>query len=193
MVFIGFMLITGVLLIYAYFAGNIGYFINLDSILLVILPGLIFSIFNFKLKEYFKGIKSMFIFSLKNINKDNKVASHYRSLIFVTIIFGILSTAQGLFSYILADRDYKKGLIKLSEFAMDITIGQAIVYASFSTVYALLISFFLLYPIHIMYKENLNVNNILQKINQKTVAYSRNVMRNVSQNLLKNICKKDLK
>jgi hypothetical protein len=154
MIIIGFALVTGLLLVFAYFNGNIFHFINLDSILLVILPGLIFSIFNFKLKEYIKGIKSMFIFSLKNIKKDNKVASHFRSLMSITIIFGILSTAQGLFSYILTNRDYKRGLIELSEFAMETTFDQAVVFASFTTVYALLISFFLFYPIYIIYNEN---------------------------------------
>jgi hypothetical protein len=160
MIFIGFSLITCLLLIYAYFNGNVFHFINPDSIPLAILPGFIFSIFTFKLKEYFKGIKSMFLFNLRNNKKDNKVASHFRSLMFITIIFGLLSTAQGLFSYVLTNRDYKRGLIELPEIVMEITIGQAIVYASFSTVYALLISFFLYYPIYIMYNEKLNMDNL---------------------------------
>ncbi|MDR2597470.1 MAG: hypothetical protein LBC76_09160 [Treponema sp.] len=170
MIFIGFALITGLLLVFAYFAGNIFHFINLDSILLVIFPGLIFSVFSFKFKEYIKGIKSMFIFSLKNKKKDNKVASHFRSLIFITIIFGILSTTQGLFSYILTNRDYKRGLTELSELVMETTFDQAVVYACFTTVYALLISFFLYYPIYLMHNEKLNTDNFLKIINQKRIA-----------------------
>jgi len=170
MVFIGFALITGLLLVFAYFAGNIFHFINLDSILLVILPGFIFSVFTFKFKEYIKGIRSMFIFSLRKIKKDNKTASHYRSLIIITITFGVLSTAQGLFSYILTARDFKRGLVKLSEFVTETTFAQAVVYAGFTTVYALLISFFLYYPIYIMYNEKLNTDNFLKIINQKTAA-----------------------
>jgi hypothetical protein len=53
---------------------------------------------------------------------------------------------------------------------METTFGQAVVYASFTTVYALLISLFLFYPIYIMYNEKLSVDNFLKIINQKTVA-----------------------
>jgi len=159
MIFLSFVFITGLFLVYAYFAGNILYFINLDSIPIIILPGIIFSIFTFKLKEYTKGVKSMFIFNLKNIKKDNNVSSHFRSLILITIIVGILSAFQGLFSYILTNRDYKRGLIELPEYIIETTMGEAIVYAGFSIVYALLISIFLLYPIYLIYKEKTNVDN----------------------------------
>ncbi len=153
MVFIGFTIITGILLAFAHFSGNIGYFINFDSIILAIIPGILFSIFCFKWKEYISGIKILFSFSRKSIKHDNKTASHFKSLIYITIGFGILSTAQGLFSYVLARRDYSQGLAELSEFALKTTIDQAFVYSSFSIVYALLISAFIYYPIYILKKE----------------------------------------
>ncbi|MDR1748963.1 MAG: hypothetical protein LBR47_07870 [Spirochaetaceae bacterium] len=153
MVFIGFVLITGILLAFAHFSGNIGYFINLDSIFLAIIPGLLFSIACFKWKEYSDGIKVLFSFNIKSMKRDNKTARHFKSLIPITIVFGLLSTIQGLFSYILARRDYSQGLAELSDFALNTTIAQAFVYAGFSTAYALLISAFIFYPIYILKKE----------------------------------------
>ncbi|MDR2897946.1 MAG: hypothetical protein LBU99_03955 [Spirochaetaceae bacterium] len=153
MIFIGFIGITGILLLFAHFSGNVGYFINLDSIPLVIVPGILFSLCCFKWREYIDGIKTVFSFRVKSIKQDNKTAAHYKSLIYITNAFGILSTIQGLFSYILDKRDYALGLTESSEFALRTTFAQASVYASFSTAYALLLSAFLLYPVYILKKE----------------------------------------
>ncbi len=191
MIIIGFIIITSILLLFAHIGGNVGYFINLDSIALVIIPGILFSIFTFKWKEYVDGIKLLFCFNKKSIrqnqqlrrraaeyvgsslvvvfgfitffnalkgrgikpfNTNKKTASHFKSLIYVTIGFGFLSTVQGLFSYILARRDFSQNLIELSDFALNTTFSEACVYASFTIVYAVLISAFVYYPIVILKK-----------------------------------------
>ena len=153
MIFAGFVCITGLLLLSAHFGGNISYFCNYDSIILVLLPGLLFSIGTFKWKEYRNGIRSAFVFTLKLIKRDNKTAAHFKSLIMITMAFGILSTAQGLCAYVLYKRDYAKGLIEPSAFSLDTTLAEAFVYAGFTGVYALLISAFLFYPICLINKE----------------------------------------
>ncbi|HCC37276.1 MAG TPA: hypothetical protein DEQ14_06470 [Treponema sp.] len=153
MIFIGFAVITGILLIFAHFGGNISHFINIDSIILVIIPGIIFSVFCFKWKEYIDGIKLLFNFSLKSIKRNNKTALHFKSLIYITIAFGFLSTVQGLYSHVLARRDYFLELAELSEFALNTTFAQGVVYSGFTTVYALLISAFIFYPVYILKKD----------------------------------------
>ncbi len=152
MIIIGFIIITSILLLFAHIGGSVGYFVNLDSIALVIIPGILFSIFTFKWKEYVDGIKLLFCFNKKSIRQNNKTASHFKSLIYVTIGFGFLSTVQGLFSYILARRDFSLDLVELSDFALNTTFSEACVYASFTIVYAVLISAFVYYPIVILKK-----------------------------------------
>lgn len=154
MIFIGFVLITGVLVFFSYLSGNAQYFYNMDSILLTLFPIFVFSIFTFKWKVLLQGIKTIFSFNYKSISKDKMIANHFKSLMIVTFSFGILSTFQGLMSYVLASRDIKLGILRPSEFTQTVTASQIFVYSGFTTVYAILLCAFILYPVYLLHKDN---------------------------------------
>ncbi|MDR2516867.1 MAG: hypothetical protein LBC88_05735 [Spirochaetaceae bacterium] len=149
MIFIGFLLISAIFFLYAYLAGNVGYFINIDSIPVIICALIFFSLCTFHWKEFIKGIKSMFIFNIKTFTGCIKTARHYKSMMFISIFAGIISTFQGLIFYFLTIHDFP-------EKSMEISFTTALSYASFSTVYALMISMFLLYPIYLLHNGKCN-------------------------------------
>ncbi len=143
MILIGFLLISSIFFIFAAISGNVGYFINYDSFLLLLAAVLIYSVFTFKWKEFVHGLKTMIIFHTGNFRKDEKTASHYQSLMVVTIAVGLISTAQGLMSHALAVRDSV-------EIALSMPLMEALCYAGFTTVYALMLSFLLFYPVYLL-------------------------------------------
>lgn len=147
MIFIGFILISSMFFVFAFFAGSISHFYNLDSMGIILFVVLIFSIFTFKWSEFVQGLKSMFIFNKNTYKKNNAVANHYKALMFVSIAGGIVSTIQGLISHALSIRD-------LSEVALKIPISEALSYASFTIAYAIMFSFFLFYPVYLLNREN---------------------------------------
>ncbi|QQO08758.1 hypothetical protein [Breznakiella homolactica] len=146
MIFIGFLLISGIFLLYAWFSGNAGFFINPDSMPISPAAVLLFSVFSFRWKEFVRGLRTMFLFSLKKFEGSGGTARHYRSLIWVSLTAGLVSTAQGLFSYFLTVRDNPQA-------AVEISASTAFCYAGFSTVYGLMLSVFLLYPVYLLHRE----------------------------------------
>lgn len=78
--------------------------------------------------------------------KSKEVSDHYKSLMIISLTVGVVSTIQGLISYALLIRD-------LSAIATNMPFPEALSYAIFSTVYAIMISMFLLYPVHILNRD----------------------------------------
>jgi hypothetical protein len=141
MIFITFVLIVATYFVFAFFAGNINTFFNIDSIIIVLL-GFILSSLSVSLgrkKLYFEGIKQMFRFSAV-VDKNNEISNLFKAVAIMTVIIGIGSTAQGLISC---------SLIENNEYSLQ----QIISFASFTTVYALIFAGILLVPIINLYKE----------------------------------------
>jgi len=135
LIFISFVLISCLYLLSAYFCGNISYFINVDSIIILI-AGL--TIFTLSLKDYqslILGIKDIFSFKKKDEETKNKnVARYYLSLSLITPIIGLCSTAQGIYCGIFGESIYN--------------FSQTLCIAGFTTVYGIIISAFLFYPVY---------------------------------------------
>lgn len=146
MIFLGFLLIFDIFLLFAFFSGNIGYFINLDSLVISPLAMLFFSICSFKWKEFGTGIRTMFLFRTKYHIPDVKVARHYQSLMLVSFSAGIVSTIQGFICYSLSKRD-------MEAMALAMPIDEAFSYGIFSTAYGIMYSIFLLYPVYLLHNE----------------------------------------
>ncbi len=143
MIFIGFLLISSIFFIFAAISGNVGYFVNYDSFLILIVADVIFSIFTFRWKVFIRGVKSMFVLNGHSYTKDNHVAAHFKSLMMVTIAVGVISSIQGFFSYALAVRDSV-------ESALSLALIEVLCYTGFTTVYALMLSFLLFYPVYLL-------------------------------------------
>ncbi len=143
MILIGFILISSIFFIFAAISGNIGYFVNYDSALILVAATLIFSACTFKWSELVNGLKTMVVVNIHGFRKDGSTASHFKSLIIVTIAVGLISTAQGVISHVLAIRD-------LVDSALHMPLAEAFCYASFTTVYALIISILLFYPVYLL-------------------------------------------
>ena len=135
MIFISFVLISCLYLFSAYLCGDIGYFINVDSIIILI-GGLI--IFTLGLKDYQSlifGIKDIFSFKKKDKEtKNGNVAQYYLSLSLITPIIGLCSTAQGIYCGIFGESIYN--------------LTQTFCIAGFTTVYGIIVSAFLFYPVY---------------------------------------------
>ena len=147
MVFLGFIFISSIFFVFAAVSGNVFNFVNADSFIILLLTSVLFSIFTFKWKEFIAGIRSMFALKRERINKDYQVAAHYKSLMVVTVVVGIVSSCQGFISYALAIRDAVDAAIHLP-------LMEALCYAGFTVVYSLMISFLLYFPICILHGEN---------------------------------------
>ncbi len=142
MIFITFVLMVATYFTYAFFAGNIDTFLNLDSIIIVLL-GFVLSSLSVSLgrkKLYFEGIKQIFRFSAI-VDKNNEISNMFKAITIMTVIIGIVSTAQGLIS---------SSLIENNEYSLQ----QVFSFAAFTTVYALIFAGLLLVPIIYLYKEN---------------------------------------
>ncbi|WP_028972507.1 hypothetical protein [Spirochaeta cellobiosiphila] len=135
MIFISFVLISSLYLLSAYFCGDVGYFINVDSIIIIFI-GL--AIFTLGLKDYqsfILGIKDIFSFKKKNDNSKNiNVARYYLSLSLITPIIGLCSTFQGIYCGIFGESGFN--------------LTQTFCIAGFTTVYGIIISAFLFYPVY---------------------------------------------
>lgn len=142
MIFLGFVLISGIFFIFAAISGNVFNFVNGDSLAILLIADLLFSLFTFRWKEFIGGIRTMFVFRADSCTRDPRIAVHYRALMNVTLAVGLVSTMQGLISYALAIRDSV-------EAAMAMPLGEALCYSSFTTVYGLMLSFFLFYPVYL--------------------------------------------
>lgn len=141
MIFITFVLIVATYFVFAFFAGDINTFLNIDSIIIVLL-GFILSSLSVSLgrkKLYFEGIKQMFRFSAV-VDKNNEISNMFKAVAIMTVIIGVGSTAQGLIS---------SSLIENNEYSLQ----QVLSFASFTTVYALIFTGILLVPIINLYKE----------------------------------------
>jgi flagellar motor component MotA len=149
MILVGFLLLSGVFFLFAAVSGNIGYFFNLDSLLLLLTAALLYSVFTFHWKEFKHGLKTMVTFRVDKLRKDKRAASHFKALMVVTMAVGFISTAQGLLSHRLAVRDsVESALIR--------PLGEALCYASFTTVYAVMFSFLLFYPVYLQNRDTSN-------------------------------------
>ncbi|ULQ58498.1 hypothetical protein K7I13_07900 [Brucepastera parasyntrophica] len=146
MIFLGFLIITGIFLLYSWFSGNAGFFINPDSMPISLAAVLVFSVFTFHWKDFVRGVKTMFVFKAEKIEGSASTARHYLSLIWVSVAAGVVSTFQGLLSYFLTVRDYP-------EAALEISPATAFCYAIFSTVYGIMYSVFLFYPVYLVHRE----------------------------------------
>lgn len=148
MIFIGFILISSIFFIFAAISGNVFNFVNYDSLIILLIADVLFSVFTFKWKEFVKGIKSMFTFKGHSHKKDYRVAAHFKALMVVTIAVGIISSMQGFISYALAIRDSV-------ESALNTPLLEAVCYTGFTTVYSLILSFLLFYPVYLFNREDI--------------------------------------
>lgn len=142
MIFIGFLLTSGIFFLFAHFAGGIQYFFNPDSIGIPLVAVMIFSLFTFRWRVFCKGVRCMFLFNVRDFEKDVRVSRHYFSLMVVAIAAGVCSTFQGMISGILVGAT----LPETEQFPLE----AIACYASFSTVYAIMLSFFLFYPVYLL-------------------------------------------
>lgn len=143
MTFLTFVIFTALLLFSAFMSGNVGYFINIDSIVIVLIGIILFMLSIGKWRAFWMGIrmtvqnKYLDKLSKEEIGEINRL---YRSLVFVPIFIGLLSTIQGMFS----------GFLALdAESATLYNIVRILCLASFTTVYGLLFSVFIFLPIKI--------------------------------------------
>ena len=146
MVLLSFLLAAGIFLVFAFFAGNVFHFLNLDSLIISPLAVVFFSLGTFKGKELLRGFRSMFMFSLKKHRPDRAVAAHYKALALVSVAAGVVSTIQGFISYSLSLRD-------LNGITPPLPVGEAFSYALFSTAYGILYGVFLFYPVFLLHRE----------------------------------------
>ena len=134
MIFTASACIISIFLLSAHFAGNIGYFINLDSLLIVFLgsgfSALALSWGKFQILK--KGAIQIFSFSRKSV-KDHDVKNLFSILIVLTITVGFCSTCQGIISGVLSTQNSP--------------ILHILSYASFTTIYSVIISVFLSLPV----------------------------------------------
>lgn len=142
MIFIGFILISGVFFLFAHFAGGMQYFFNPDSLAIPLVVVTVFSLFTFRWHVFCKGIRCMFLFNVRDFEKDAQVARHYFSLMIIAIAAGICSTFQGMISGIL----FGATLPETEKFPLE----AIACYASFTTVYGIMLAFFLLYPVYLL-------------------------------------------
>lgn len=142
MIFIGCLLISGIFFLFAHFAGGMQYFFNPDSMAVSLLVVVLFSLFTFRWRVFCKGVRCMFLFRVRDLEKDANVARHYFSLMFVAIAAGVCSTFQGMISGIL----FGATLPETEKFPLEIIAS----YTSFSTVYAMMLAFFLFYPVYLL-------------------------------------------
>ena len=143
MIFIGFLLISSIFFVFAFFAGGVEYFFNLDSLVIPLFGCFLFALFTFNIKAFGKGIKTAFMFSKKNFVKDPEVAKTYKSLIFVSLAIGVCSAFQGIIVGILFN--WRNAI----EFPLTVVFS----FASFTVVYGLMYAVFLFYPVYLMHKE----------------------------------------
>jgi flagellar motor component MotA len=141
MIILTFLLMLLLLLVSAMLSGNIGYFINVDSIVIVILGVFIYLIGSGAWKAFAQGIKlSVLPKTLTKLSETEKKAINrlFKQLMVVAIVTGLLSAAQGIFSGVFSG-------------AVDVTdsneVFQMFCIANFTTVYGVLISFFYFMPI----------------------------------------------
>mgnify|MGYP003623266922 CR=1 FL=1 len=143
MIFIGFLLISGIFFVFAHFAGGVDYFINLDSFVIPLLGCFLFALFTFNIKAFGRGIKTAFMFSKKDFVKDPEVQKLYKALIFISLAIGVCSAFQGIICGILFN--WRNGV----EFPLTVVFS----FASFTVVYGLMYAAFLFYPVYLMHKE----------------------------------------
>jgi len=143
MVLISFLLILALLGVSAVLARDIGDVLNLDSIVINIVVILIFTLAINGWKMLSTVLK-MTVFSHSNLDKNelSVVIPQLKGLMYANIVGGLLSTIQGIYSG-----------VALGTLPFEISIY----YASITTFYALIIAFFLFYPILIQL-ENEYVN-----------------------------------
>lgn len=134
MIFLSFILISSIFLLSAHFAGNVGNFINIDSLLIILLGMAISSISLSwgKVPSLKKGFIQIFSFSMPK-DKDTEVKNIFTGLLISTIAVGFCSSCQGILSGILSGNN--------------LPILQVLSFASFTTIYALIISIFLFLPV----------------------------------------------
>ncbi len=140
MIFMSFILILGLFLIPAHLSGTIGYFINPDSLLIDLL-GLAIAAIGIGYGDYkplISGIRMIFSFK-KQSAKNPKVKTVFGALIISTIAVGVCSTIQGIFSGVFS--------------GTDISLSETVSIAMFTTVYSIIISVFLLFPVYIRSRE----------------------------------------
>jgi len=140
MIVLIFISVSGIFLISAHLSGDIGYFINLDSLLIVIAGTLLSSaaLSTGKFKYLIMGASEMISFSA-NKEKKSEVKNIYTGLAIMTIAVGVCSTAQGIISGILSVNQYP--------------LPEIISIASFTTVYSIIIAVFLFVPVIIRNRE----------------------------------------
>jgi flagellar motor component MotA len=140
MIMLIFISVSGIFLISAHLSGDIGYFINIDSLLIVIAGALLSSaaLSTGKFRYLIMGVAQMLSFS-RNTEKNTEVKNIYTGLAILTIAVGVCSTAQGVISGILSVNSY--------------SLPEIISIASFTTIYSIIISVFLFVPVILRNKE----------------------------------------
>lgn len=134
MIFLSFILISSIFLLSAHLAGNAGTFINIDSLIIVLLGMAISSISLSwgKVPSLKKGLIQIFSFSIPK-DRDTEVKNIFTGLSITTIAVGFCSSCQGILSGILSGNNPP--------------VLQILSFASFTTIYALIISIFLFLPV----------------------------------------------
>ncbi len=135
MIFVNFVLCVSLFFFFAFFAGNAGTFFNLDSIIIVLF-GFFFSSLAVavgRYRMYFNGLKQIFRFRPIE-EKSTEVGHMVTAVSIMTVVIGLISTAQGLIS---------SALIANTEYS----VIQIVSFASFTTVYSVLFVGLLLVPI----------------------------------------------
>ncbi len=139
MIFLSFVLITGLFLIYSYFAGSVHNFINWDSLFFVFIGSLIsacaFSSGHFK--DFLYGLKEIFSFRLER-EKNQNVKKIFGGLTISTIVLGICSSIHGFITGVLAQQN--------------VPLENILPVALFTTLYGLLIAVFIYFPVYMRHK-----------------------------------------
>lgn len=134
MIFLVFCGLNAILFASASRAGGIGTFVNLDSVLIVVAGALLsgVSVGYGRYGALFLGVRQVFAFSGRG-EKSPETRSVFAGLSALTLAFGFCSTLQGIFAGVLLESASP--------------IGSRLVYASFTSVYALILVAFLFVPV----------------------------------------------
>ncbi len=139
MIFLSFVLITGLFLVYSHYAGGICYFINWDSLFFVFIGSLIsacaFSLGHFM--DFLTGLKEIFSFRLGR-DKNRNVKKIFGGLTISTIVLGICSSIHGLITGVLVQQN--------------VPLENILPVALFTTLYGLLIAVFVYFPVYMRHK-----------------------------------------
>ncbi|NLJ46899.1 MAG: hypothetical protein GX430_10090 [Treponema sp.] len=134
MIFLVFCGFNAILLSCASLAGGIGTFVNLDSVLIVAAGAVLSAVSagHGRYRALLLGLRQVFAFSGRG-EKSPETRSVFAGVSALTLAFGFCSTLQGLFAGVLLESA--------------VPIENRLVYASFTSVYSLILVAFLFVPV----------------------------------------------